>query len=64
VLFSPAGSGLWARPALRALYGLQYSSMQNAFGNNFESSLAQYNQFASGEHHWHSVVGVEAEGWF
>jgi hypothetical protein len=64
VLFSPAGRGIWARPALRVLYGLQYSNMQNAFGNNFESSLDQYNQFASSERHWHSVVAVEAEGWF
>lgn len=64
VLFSPSGRGIWARPALRLLYGLQYSSMQNAFGNNFETSLDQHNQFASVERHWHSVVAVEAEGWF
>ena len=64
VIFSPSGRGIWARPALRLLYGLQYSSMQNAFGNSFETSLDQHNQFASVERHWHSVVAVEAEGWF
>jgi hypothetical protein len=64
VLFSPSGKGIWARPALRLLYGLQYSNMQNAFGNSFETSLDQHNQFASVERHWHSVIAVEAEGWF
>ncbi len=64
VVFSPAGRGIWSRPALRLLYGLQYSNMQAAFGNNFESNLDQYNQFASSERHYHHVVAVEAEGWF
>jgi hypothetical protein len=64
VLFSPSGRGIWSRPALRLLYGLQYSNMQDAFGNNFATSLDQYNQFATVERHWHSVVAIEAEGWF
>jgi len=47
------------------LYGLQYSTQQAAYGNGFVDSLNQFNSFASSpERHWHSVLGVEAEGWF
>lgn len=61
---SPMGRGIFARPELRLLYGLQYSSQQAAFGNGFNTSLNQYNQFIGPERHWHSVIAIEAEGWF
>lgn len=64
VIFNPAGRGIYNRPSLRLMYGLQYSNMQAAFGNSFSSSLAQDEQFPSVERHWHSVVALEAEGWF
>lgn len=64
IIFNPAGRGIYSRPSLRLLYGLQYSNMQAAFGNSFQTSLDQYNQFPSVERHWHSVVALEAEGWF
>jgi hypothetical protein len=64
LVFNPAGRGIYNRPSLRLLYGLQYSNMQNAFGNSFSQDLSQYNQFPDVERHWHHVIAVEAEGWF
>lgn len=63
-IFSPAGRGLWTRPAIRLLYGTQYSNQQEAFGNSFNANLSQYNYFPDVERHWHHVVALEAEGWF
>jgi len=64
IVFNPAGRGIYMRPSLRLLYGLQYSNMQAAFGNSFNVTLDQYNQFPNEERHWHQVVAVQAEGWF
>jgi hypothetical protein len=65
IVFNPAGHGIYARPSLRLLYGLQYSNAQAAYGNTFSSSLSQDQQFPQPtERHWHSVVALEAEGWF
>lgn len=63
-VFNPAGRGVWNRPSLRLLYGLQYSSQQAAYPNAFVESLDQFNVFTTPERHWHSVVSLEAEGWF
>jgi hypothetical protein len=64
VVLNPTGFGIYTRPSLRLLYGLQYSTQQAAYGNGFVDSLDQYNQFPSPERHFHSVVAIEAEGWF
>lgn len=64
IVLNPTGFGIYARPSLRLLYGLQYSNAQAAFGSGFVDSLDQYNVFASPERHWHSVVAIEAEAWF
>lgn len=64
IVLNPTGFGIYARPSLRLLYGLQYSTQQAAFGNGFVESLDQFNVFAGPERHWHSVVAIEAEGWF
>jgi hypothetical protein len=64
VVLNPTGFGIYTRPSLRLLYGLQYSNQQAAFGNAFVDSLDQYNLFPSPERHFHSVVAIEAEGWF
>lgn len=64
VIFNPNGPGIYTRPSLRLLYGLQYSSAQDAFQSGYVNNLNQYNEFVGPEQHWHSVVGVEAEGWF
>jgi hypothetical protein len=64
-VFNPAGRGIFTRPSMRLLYGLQYSNTQAAFANTFSSSLSQDQEFPQPvERHWHSVVALEAEGWF
>jgi hypothetical protein len=64
IIFNPNGLGIFTRPSLRLLYGLQYSSAQDAFQSGYVNSLNQYNEFVGPEQHWHSVCGVEAETWF
>jgi hypothetical protein len=65
IVFNPSGRGIYARPSLRLLYGLQYSNAQAAYANTFSTSLAQDQEFPQPtERHWHSVVALEAEGWF
>ena len=65
LVFNPAGRGIYNRPSLRLLYGLQYSNAQAAFANTFSSSLSQDQEFPQpSEKHWHSVIALEAEGWF
>ena len=64
IVFSPKGKGLFARPAVRLLYGLQHSNQNNAFGNQFETRESNINTFAPVERHLHHLVGLEAETWF
>lgn len=64
VVLNPLGPGIFVRPSLRLLYGLQYSNQNNAFGNAFVETLDQYNDFGTVERHWHQVVALEAEVWF
>jgi hypothetical protein len=64
IVLNPNGPGIYTRPSIRLLYGLQYSSQQAAFGNGYATSLNQYNVFLGPEMHWHSVVALEAEEWF
>ena len=65
VVLNPLGPGLYTRPSLRLLWGLQYSNVHNAFGNNFVSTLAESNDFPeTQDRHWHSVIAIEGEGWF
>jgi len=64
VVLNPMGPGLYVRPSLRLLYGVQYSSQNHAFGNSFVESLSQFNLFGSWETHWHHVIALEAEAWF
>ncbi len=64
-VINPNGMGVFNRPSLRILYGLQYSSQQAAYGNSFVNTLEQYNDFPTAtESHWHSVLAIEAETWF
>ena len=64
IVLNPNGRGIFIRPSLRLLYGLQYSSQNQAWGNAFSDSLDQYNIFSGTERHWHSVIAIEAEAWF
>jgi len=63
-VLNPLGFGVYTRPSLRVLYGLQWSSQINAFGNSFVESLDQFNQFGSPNQRWHHVLGLEVEAWF
>lgn len=62
---NPAGRGIYSRPVIRLLYGVQHSNVQAAFGNSFEESLNRRNQFnLNRDIHWHHMVRVEFEHWF
>lgn len=63
-VFNPLGTGIYARPSLRALYGVQVSNQNNAFGNSFVETIDQYNEFGNVERHVHHVVSLEMEAWF
>lgn len=63
-VLSPLGLGVFARPSFRLLYGLQWSSQINAFGNSFVESLDQFNQYGSPNQRYHHVVALEVEAWF
>ncbi len=64
VVINPLGRGIYLRPSLRFLYGVQYSNQNRAYGNNFIDSLDQFNVFGGQEVHWHHIIAVEAEAWF
>jgi hypothetical protein len=64
LVLNPLGPGIYTRPSLRLLYGVQYSNQNNAFGNRFVETLDQYNEFGNVERHWHHVVALETEAWF
>lgn len=64
LVLNPLGRGIYTRPSIRILYGAQYSTMNNAFGNSFVETLSQYNEFGTAERHWHHVIAFEAEAWF
>ena len=64
-VLNPTGTGIFTRPSLRLLYGLQWSNMHNAFGSGFVQTLDQFNVFAEqADRRWHQVISLEAETWF
>ena len=64
LILNPMGSGIFNRPSLRLLYGIQYSNQNNAFGNRFVENLDQYNEFGNVEQHVHQLIALETEAWF
>jgi len=64
VVLNPMGPGIYSRPSLRLLYGLQYSTQNQAWGNSFVQSLSQFSEFGAYESHLHHVIALEAEAWF
>ena len=64
LVLNPTGFGIYARPAIRLLYGFQYSTQNAAWPNGFVDSLSQFNEFPSADRRWHHVISLEAEGWF
>lgn len=64
-VLNPTGPGIFTRPSLRLLYGLQNSNVHNAFGNSFTETLDQFDEFReTRDRHWHQVISLEAEAWF
>ena len=64
LVLNPAGKGIFSRPSIRFLYGVQHSNENNAFGNAFVESINQYNAFGNVEQHWHHILSMETEAWF
>ncbi len=64
LVLNPLGPGVFVRPSLRILYGIQYSNVNNAFGNSFVESVDQFNEFGNVERHLHHVLALETEVWF
>ncbi len=62
VVLNPLGPGIFTRPSLRLLYGVQYSTQNNAFGNSFVESLDEFNYFGSPEQHWHHLISAGGGG--
>lgn len=63
-VLNPVGPGVFSRPSLRVLYGAQWSSQNNAFGNDFVETVDQQNAFGNVERHVHHLVSLETEVWF
>jgi hypothetical protein len=63
-VINPLGPGMYVRPSIRVLYGVQWSSQNNAFGNSFAETQDEYADFQPVERHWHNVVALETEAWF
>jgi hypothetical protein len=69
IVLNPLGPGVYVRPSIRLLYGVQVSSQHAAWGSSFIDSQNQYDDFYSDEdlltdRHIHQVVALEAEAWF
>ncbi|MBQ4358884.1 MAG: hypothetical protein II767_01360 [Proteobacteria bacterium] len=76
VVLNPTGVGIFSRPSLRFMYGIQYSNAHNAFASNNlseEEELLNYygtQALQSGKdnfgptRHFHHVLSLEAEAWF
>lgn len=64
LVLNPSGKGIFSRPSIRFLYGIQHSNENNAFGNAFVESINQYNEFGNVEQHWHHILSMETEAWF
>lgn len=64
IVFNPLGPGVYVRPSLRLLYGVQHSNQNNAFGSAFVDTQDQFADFKSVERHWHHLGSLEMEAWF
>ncbi len=65
LVINPRGRGIYSRPSLRILYGVQHSNTHNAFEGDFSESRDQYNRFIETQtRRLHHMVAIEAEAWF
>lgn len=64
-VLNPLGRGIFTRPSLRLLFGVQRSNVHDAFASAAVESLDQYELFDAGaDRPWHALVALEAEAWF
>lgn len=70
-VLNPGGAGIFARPSLRLMYGVQYSNAHDAFPNSNTDLVDITNEFFGQDtldqleaRHWHHVIAIEAEAWF
>ena len=63
-VMNPTGIGIFTRPSLRLLHGVQHSTQTNAFGTSYPETLEAFSYFGSPDLHWHHLVALEAEAWF
>ncbi len=64
LVLNPLGRGIYTRPSLRLLYGVQWSTQNNAFGNAFIETPDQFDDFDPVERHLHHLMSLETEVWF
>ena len=63
VVLNPLGPGIFTRPSLRLLYGVQHSTQNNAFGNDFVVTPDANADFETVERHLHHLISIETEVW-
>ncbi|MDF1564136.1 MAG: hypothetical protein P1V51_13890 [Deltaproteobacteria bacterium] len=65
-VLNPRGYGIFSRPSLRLLFGLQRSSIHQAFGSTVVDSLSDNEilQHEATSRYQHAVIALEAEAWF
>ena len=65
LVLNPTGPGIYTRPSLRILYGLQNSNVHDAYSNRYTDTLDENDDFFGGsDRYWHHVIALEAEAWF
>jgi hypothetical protein len=65
LVFNPKGRGIYNRPSVRFLFGLQYSNVHAAFSNSYNESLNRQNTFNKRKDiHLHYMISIEVEHWF
>ncbi len=64
-VLNPNGRGIYNRPTIRLLFGMQLSNVHAAFPNNYSPALNSNNVFSYGEdRHEHYMVSLEVEHWW
>jgi len=64
-MINPKGRGIYNRPSIRLLMGIQYSNVHAAYGNSYIESLERKNIWNNRQDsHWHYMFSAEVEHWF
>ncbi|RME75905.1 MAG: hypothetical protein D6785_14290, partial [Planctomycetota bacterium] len=65
LVFNLGGKGIYSRPSIRLLFGVQYSNVHGAFSNSYNESLNRRNFWNTNKDvHWHYLISIEVEHWF